>query len=190
MCLNCIHQDLVYQELSALVPFIVFYGHYIAGLAGYESLILFLLGIGLILLEFFVPGGIVGLLDLGSSFCSILLTGESNASNGNKYWDCLIGCNHAMVIIYEIFRKKGTDVFDNLVLSDATSTEQGYVSNKSRTDLLNKEGTALTPLRPSGTIVIDNERIDAVTEGGFVNSGDKVVVIEVEGVRVVVRQVN
>ena len=46
-----------------------FYGHYIAGLAGYESLILFLLGVGLILLEFFIPGGIVGFIGLGSSFC-------------------------------------------------------------------------------------------------------------------------
>ena len=94
----------------------------------------------------------------------------------------------AMVIIVKIFGKK-VNVFKNMVLKDATSTEQGYVSNKSRTDLLNKEGVALTPLRPSGTIVIDHERIDAVTEGGFVNSGQKVTVIEVEGVRVVVREV-
>lgn len=73
-------------------------------------------------------------------------------------------------------------------MSDSTSTEKGYVSNASRTDLLGKTGTALTPLRPSGTIIIDNERIDAVTEGGYINSGARVEVVEVEGVRIVVRE--
>lgn len=66
--------------------------------------------------------------------------------------------------------------------------KKGYVSNASRTDLLGKTGIALTPLRPSGTIIIDNERIDAVTEGGFINSGARVEVVEVEGVRIVVRE--
>ena len=95
----------------------------------------------------------------------------------------------AMVIFMKFFRKK-VRIFDNLVLRDATTSEKAMFQTRSRTDLLNKEGIALTPLRPSGTIIIDNERIDAVTEGGFINSGDKVVVIKVEGVRVVVRQVN
>jgi membrane-bound serine protease (ClpP class) len=166
-----------------------FYGHYIAGLAGYESLILFLLGVGLILLEFFIPGGIVGFIGLGFVILSILLTGESMLQMGISLGIAILVAIIVMVIFMKFFRKK-VRIFDNLVLRDATSSDKGYVSNKSRTDLLNKEGTALTPLRPSGTIIIDNERIDAVTEGGFINSGDKVVVIKVEGVRVVVRQVN
>lgn len=165
-----------------------FYGHYIAGLAGYESLILFILGVALILLEFFIPGGIVGFIGLGLVILSILLTGESLIQMGISLGIAITIAIIVMVIFMKFFKKK-VRIFDNLVLRDATTTEKGYVSNESRTDLLNKEGTALTPLRPSGTIIINNERIDAVSEGGFINSGDKVVVIKVEGVRVVVRQV-
>jgi membrane-bound serine protease (ClpP class) len=93
----------------------------------------------------------------------------------------------AMVILMKFFKRK-IKVFNKIVLRDSTSTDKGYVSNPTRTDLINKTGKTLTPLRPSGTIVIDNERLDAVTEGGFINSGADVIVIEAEGVRIVVRE--
>jgi membrane-bound serine protease (ClpP class) len=36
--------------------------------------------------------------------------------------------------------------------------------------------------------VIAEERIDVVTEGGFINQGQKVKVVKVEGARIVVRE--
>lgn len=171
--------------LTSLLLF--FYGHYIAGLAGYESLILFILGIILIFVELFVPGGIVGFLGLGSILFSIILAGKSIVFMSISLFIAIAVAITAMVILMKFFGKK-IKVFNKIVLSDSTSTEKGYVSNASRTDLLGKTGTALTPLRPSGTIIIDNERIDAVTEGGFINSGARVEVVEVEGVRIVVRE--
>ena len=63
------------------------------------------------------------------------------------------------------------------------------MSNVNRTDLLGKEGIALTVLRPSGTAVINNERLDVVTEGDFIDQNTKITVIKVEGVRIVVRKV-
>ena len=56
-------------------------------------------------------------------------------------------------------------------------------------ELLNQTGQALTALRPSGTAVINGKRIDVVTEGPFVEPGTAVKVVEVEGMRVVVRSV-
>jgi len=49
-------------------------------------------------------------------------------------------------------------------------------------------GTALTDLRPSGTVSIDGERIDVVTEGPWVEKGDTVVVLRAESYRHVVRK--
>ena len=171
--------------LTSLLLF--FYGHYIAGLAGNESLILFILGIILIVIEFFIPGGIVGSLGLGSILFSIILAGKSIIFMSISLFIAIAIAITVMVILMKFFKKK-MKVFNKIVLSDSTSTEKGYVSNASRTDLLAKIGTALTPLRPSGTVIIDNERIDAVTEGGFIKSGARVEVVEVEGVRVVVRE--
>ena len=42
-------------------------------------------------------------------------------------------------------------------------------------------------LRPSGTALIDGERLDVVSEGDFVEPGQKVRVVKVEGLRIVVR---
>ena len=59
-----------------------------------------------------------------------------------------------------------------------------------RPELLERTGTALTPLRPSGTAVIDGKRVDVVTEGQMIEPGTPVRVVAVEGLRVVVREFN
>jgi membrane-bound serine protease (ClpP class) len=59
-----------------------------------------------------------------------------------------------------------------------------------RPELLGLTGTALTPLRPSGTVVINGHRVDVVTEGGLVDRDTPVKVVAVEGMRVVVRPIS
>lgn len=56
-----------------------------------------------------------------------------------------------------------------------------------RPELLNQTGVALTPLRPSGTAVINGRRVDVVTEGGMIDRNTPVKVVAIEGMRVVVR---
>ncbi|WP_062355740.1 NfeD family protein [Bacillus kwashiorkori] len=166
-----------------------FYGHYIAGFAGYESVILLVLGIILLILELFIPGGIAGFLGLGAIVFSILLAGENVIHTGISLLVAITIAIFAMVILMKIFGKK-MRLLNKIVLRDATTTEEGYVSNRTRTDLLGKVATTITPLRPSGTIQIDDERVDAVSEGNFINVNKKVKVVKVEGVRIVVREMN
>lgn len=54
--------------------------------------------------------------------------------------------------------------------------------------LVGAEGIAITPLRPAGTVRIGDRRVDVVTEGPFVASGESIVVLIAEGARVVVRK--
>ena len=61
------------------------------------------------------------------------------------------------------------------------------MSIKDRKYLLGKVGYVVTPLRPIGTVMIENEKVDASSEGGFVDQGMKVEVIEADGMRIVVR---
>lgn len=76
-----------------------------------------------------------------------------------------------------------------MVLSDSLNTESGYVSNQNRYELIGKEGVTITPLRPSGTVSINDEYIDVVSEGNYLAKDVKVKVMKVEGSRVVVRKV-
>ncbi|HEB53029.1 MAG TPA: hypothetical protein ENI87_07240, partial [bacterium] len=52
--------------------------------------------------------------------------------------------------------------------------------------LVGRTGRAVTVLRPTGTMEVDNQRIDVVTEGEFLEQGARVRVLYVQGNRVVV----
>nr|WP_245153877.1 NfeD family protein [Jeotgalibacillus proteolyticus] len=173
--------------LTAMMLF--FFGHLVAGLAGFEVLILFIIGIGLIIAEFFVPGGILGALGLVAIIASILLAGNSIVYMGIALAIALLVAVIGMVIMVK-FLGKNLHLLKKIILSDSTSTESGYVSNVNRVELIGITGITRTPLRPSGTIVIGDERIDAVTEGGYIDKNKQVKVVKVEGSRIVVREID
>ena len=52
--------------------------------------------------------------------------------------------------------------------------------------LVGRHGVASSFLRPAGVAAIDGQRIDVLTEGGFVAAGTAVVVTRVEGARIYV----
>jgi membrane-bound serine protease (ClpP class) len=173
--------------LISLVLF--FYGHLVAGLAGYETIILFIIGIILIVAEFFLPGGIAGGLGIGAILASIMLAGGDMMQMGISLMIALLIAVATVTIFVKVFGKK-MKFFNKIILNDSTSTESGYVSNANRLDLIGKEGVTKTPLRPSGTVIVEDERIDAVTEGGFIKAGEKVKIVKVEGSRIVVRDIS
>lgn len=173
--------------LSALLLF--FYGHMVAGLAGYETLILFVIGIGLIIAEFFLPGGIAGIAGIAAVLGSLFLAADNAAHMGMSILIAMGVSILASILMIKVFGKK-MKFFKKIILTDSTNTEKGYISNKSRLELLGHEGYALTALRPSGTVVIGDERIDVVSEGGFILKGAKIKVVKAEGSRIVVREVS
>lgn len=171
--------------LISLVLF--FFGHLVAGLAGYETIIIFVIGVLLIIGEFFLPGGISGILGAAAIIVSIVLAGGDIEQMIIAVIIALSVAIVGMVIIMKFFGKK-LELLNKVILSDATSTEKGYVSNKNRVELVGKVAVTMTPLRPAGTIRIDNERIDAVSDGSFIGKEKYVKIIKVEGSRIVVRE--
>ena len=173
------------MALSAFGLF--FFGHTIAGFAGYETIIMFIIGLVLLVLEFFVPGGIVGIIGGALIIISLLFAGASITHMAYSIIIAMFIAVIGMVILMKFFGKK-LHVFNKLVLRDATTTEEGYVSNTNRIELIGRVGEAITALRPAGVIVIDHERIDAVSDGSYIDKGKQVEVIKVEGSRIVVRE--
>ena len=74
-------------------------------------------------------------------------------------------------------------------LKQQESRATGYTSAARREDLVGKEGIALTDLRPSGTGLFGEERIDVVSESQWVERGSSIRIIASEGYRQVVRLV-
>ena len=165
-----------------------FYGHLVAGLAGFDTIILFALGIGLILLEFFLPGGIAGAVGFLAVIASFFIASDNIVHMGISLLIAISASILLSILMIRVFGKR-MKLFKRIILTDSTSTEKGYVSNKNRLELIGVEGITLTPLRPSGTILVEDERIDVVSEGAFISKDTRVRIIKTEGSRIVVREV-
>lgn len=167
--------------------FLFFYGHLVAGLTGYESLIMFVLGIALILLELIVPGGVIGAIGFASIIGSLFIAGENNTHMALSILIALAVSLTVSILMVKVFGKQ-MKFFKRMILTDSTNSENGYVSNINRLELIGRTGVAVTPLRPSGIAFIDEERIDVVSEGSFIAPGVEVKVVKTEGSRIVVRE--
>ncbi len=168
--------------------FLFFFGHAIAGFAGWEALILFIAGIILIVVELLTPGfGIFGISGVAAIFISIFLSSSVSFVNMLLYlFIAFIATLAASIIYIRVFGYRG--FLKKLVLTDATKTELGYVSSETNEAIVGKTGTAVTPLRPSGIIEIDDERFDVVADGSFIEKGKKVIVAKSMGSRIVVKE--
>ena len=162
-----------------------FFGQYVAGFAGVEDVVLFIIGIILLVIEIFVPGfgiwAIIGIICLMSGV--IMAAYDSSAAALSLCIGFILAMVLAGFVIYA-FRKRG--IWNKFILKDELKTELGYVSQPVKEYLLGKTGKALTPLRPAGTAVFDGERVDVVTVGEFIQQGQQVTVVLVEGGRIVV----
>src|SRR5262249_18490727 len=72
--------------------------------------------------------------------------------------------------------------------NDDTTADGGSAAD-SRAALRGVIGVAATTLRPAGKARIGDEYLDVVAEGDYVNPGSRVQVIEIEGNRIVVKEV-
>lgn len=168
--------------------FLFFYGHLVAGLAGMEAIILFVVGFILLLLELFVPGGILGIIGIIAVLTSVFLSTSSFELAVYSILIAFILCIAVSIMLIKVFGKN-IKIFDRLILKDRARTEKGYVSNVNRLELIGLEGISLTPLRPSGIAIFDHEHLDVVTEGGYIAENKPIKVIKVEGARIVVREI-
>ncbi|RMH71567.1 MAG: hypothetical protein D6675_06370 [Gemmatimonadetes bacterium] len=146
---------------------------------------LIILGFLLILVEIFlIPGlnifGIIGFFAIIAGFVFSLQLGLVYAI------PIFIGSIAlGIFLVQQIMR---TRAWDKIILHDEERSEEGYLSADANLErLVGQTGYALTALRPSGTAVIEGQRVDVVTEGIFIEKDAPVKVVNVEGTRVVVR---
>lgn len=149
---------------------------------------LFVLGIVLLILEIFVPGGILGLFGIIVLITGIMLMVNSLAQG--VFFVSLLLLTLAGLFALSFRMPQTRFIWERFSLKTCQTRKEGYVAPKqSFAIFLDKQGIALSQLRPAGTADFSGERLDVVTEGTFVTSGSRIRVIAVEGTRVIVRQV-
>ena len=187
--------------IAGIIALLLFFGSsYILDLASILDIILFAAGIILLLLEIFViPGfGVTGILGIICIIASLFL---ALIGGGNlPFWDTnqisiaiiqlasALAAALVLLIFLARFLPKST-IFNRLVLSHEENSDKGFVSSKPLSELIGKEGKALTTLRPAGMADFNGDKIDVVADGDYVQQGSRLKVLRVEGSKVVVREI-
>ena len=149
------------------------------------SVILFILGFLLVIVEMFNPGfGVPGAMGIVLLIVGVIVTAET-VEQGIFMGVIILAILAVMLTIVLYSASKGR-LSKKLILKDATDRQSGFSGTEDMKYLLGKSGKAVTPLRPAGCADLDGVRLDVVTRGEFIDKDVPVTVIEVEGNRIVV----
>lgn len=187
----------VFGFLSLGIFAVFFFGNSVAGnLAGYELMAVFLLGVALVLLEIFVfPGMVAGsigaVLMLGSLWFAMadkidferVTEGAENAPSlrsvlfepGLYLVYGLLG----VVVLLLLFIRFLPDIplFRGLVAKEelaSGSGDDGHVPDS----YVGTIATVVADLRPTGTIMVDGVRKDAISDSGLIEQGAEVRIVK------------
>ena len=176
-----------------------FAGHHIAGLAGHEEILIFILGVALILVEVLVlPGfGFAGITGI-ALVAWALLNAMIERFPGDpwlptlpelqvpvlKLSGAIIGAAVCAGLMGKLLPK--TPMFRKLVLDEATRRDEGYSSSDDTHSLLGEEGVTMTPLYPAGSAMFGDRKLDVITRGDYIDEGKRVKIVETHGNRLIV----
>ncbi len=149
---------------------------------------LYLMGLLLLLAEALMPGfGFAGISGIILVFVSIVMISSNFYQTVFLLVGTIIMAALLIVALYKL--GYGKRFVKSMILKDEQKNEEGYVSSSGYEKYLGMRGTVITPLRSSGAVLIEGERVDALSEAEFIDKGIEVEVIKVEGSRVVVKKV-
>ncbi|MEE9117154.1 MAG: NfeD family protein [Calditrichia bacterium] len=170
---------------------------YIAELASATDLLIVFLGVLLLLIEMIViPGfGIAGIGGIGLIIFGLYRLLLPDVPVGEEVTDMamfgltigIIGGLVGLVLLFRLMTK--TKFWKKLATPDVQDHERGYDTSLGLEDMVGREGVADSDLHPSGWVILGNKRIFVVSEGTFIEDGEKVKIITVDGNRVVVRKI-
>jgi membrane-bound serine protease (ClpP class) len=170
---------------------------YLEGIAQHWEIALFIVGLILIGIEIFaIPGfGVIGISGIVLAVFGLALAMVENFdfnTEGNGVFLPLL-VKSLLLVVGSIFISFigsiyfGSKMFETsfisrrIALNNTQETKQGYVGVDTRLKLLVRSiGITETPLRPSGSIIINGETNDARAEFGFIERGQSVKVTRFE----------
>ncbi|HIF55991.1 MAG: NfeD family protein [bacterium] len=183
-----------------LISLGLFFGsNMIVGLAGLEDVLI--VGAGLVLLgieAFVVPGfGIFGVAGIVAILAGLYMSLLGNIPTMPDFTRAAWVLTSSMLLLigsaWALIRTlPGSSRLaeSGIFLLAKTASAIGYESAEVRSDLVGKHGTAITDLRPAGTALVGDERIDVVSESEWISAGTPVKVLSAEGYRHIVRSVS
>ena len=152
------------------------------------AVFLYLVSAALIIAEVFVPSG--GLISVCAFGCLIggiaIFFNHSKQAGWTGVGLAFVMIPTMLIVGYRIFPH--TRFGKSVTLSPPEREVGDAIPDTARLkELLGQEGMVITPLRPVGIGEFDGKRIECVAESGYVDKGERIKVIHVEGTQLTVR---
>jgi membrane-bound serine protease (ClpP class) len=148
------------------------------------------IGLGVMALEVFVPsGGILGFISILALVAAVATAfAEQGVAGGMAVLAVVVLA--VPVVLGLALRWFPETPLGRRVLTapDAADVVPDAATRRHVRDLVGRHGRAVSELLPWGSVEIDGERLEAVSEGGPIDSSEGVEVVGVEGRAVVVRR--
>lgn len=157
-------------------------------MSGWLAAFAIIIGIFALMLEvFFVPGfGIPGLLGVILLGWGVLLLSVDIFHATQALTVALIVT--FVVLVAGIWLVGKINFWGRVTLGSRQNRQDGYIAPGQELEkLLGLIGVAATPMRPAGSALIDGKKVDVVTEGEYIGPGAPIIVVKVEGPRVIVK---
>lgn len=142
-------------------------------------------GLLLMFLEMFLPGLIAGVIGGILVIASIAMSYQHYGAEGGNIALVIAMICSGIMWWWWATHFQNTRYGKRMTLQ--TSVD-GNTVTPGLTDFVGQSGTALTALRPGGTVVIDGKRVDAISDGEFIESGQPVHVLRAQGICIIVRR--
>lgn len=141
-------------------------------------------GVALLFLEMFLPGIIAGVVG-GILLIAAVFTAYRDIGPEAGTITLLVAAVFTGLLWWWWAAKFQSTRFGRRMTLTAAGSGTSQASGLAQ--LIGQTGTAATPLRPSGTILVAGHRVDAVTAGDFIEQGTPVRIVRAEGSGVIVR---
>ncbi len=143
-------------------------------------IVLLVAGAVMLMLETVLPGLIVGLCGLAFWVAAVVVAFQRTDQGLWVLLFVMAGGGIGTVLWFKYFPR--SRYAQSLMLHNTIGGEP-----EADLSLLDQVGMAQSDLRPSGVAIINDRRMDVVAEGGLIEAGTEIKVVEVTGLRVVVR---
>ena len=157
--------------------------------ANLPIIICFIIGIGLLILEAFMPGfGVPGITGNVLEVITLVMTWFEHGPLATLAMLLIVLLVLAIAISTSLRSiTRGRLSKSSLVHSETESNEDGYRSIEDLAVFVDKEGVATSVLRPTGIADFEGVRLNVSSEGDYIPAGTKVRIIKVEGAKILVK---
>ena len=177
-------------------------------MAGYGLMVLFLLGVILVAVEFFVlpgmilPGVLGASLVVGTLFVAMIddFAFDDNSVRGwdaEQAWDFItkptlnlaLGLLGSVVLAFLMMRYlPSMPLFNRLVMGEELASGDAAKADADTGENVGLQGVTTTDLRPAGKGEFGGQILDITAENGFISEGAKVKIVSEDGLRILVEE--